>query len=73
MLPAEILQDYEKLPNEAQGQVIDFIEFMKARDQKQKPEINTDNIESSFGLLTAEHSVSLEEMDKAIESEGGKL
>ena len=73
MLPAEVLQDYEKLPNEAQRQVIDFIEFMKARYQKPKSEKNTDTIESSFGLLTANHSVSLEEMDKAIETEGGKL
>lgn len=73
MLPAEILQDYEKLPSEAQRQVIDFIEFMKARYQKQKTERDAVSIESSFGLLTAEHSVTIEEMDKAIETEGGKL
>ena len=73
MLPAEALQDYEKLPNEAQLQVIDFIEFMKARYQKQKNEINAECIESTFGLLTADHSVTLEEMDKTIQSEGSKL
>ena len=73
MLPAEILQDYEKLPSEAQRQVIDFIEFMKARYQKQKAEKNSSSIENSFGLLTAEHSVTIEEMDKVIETEGGKL
>ena len=73
MLPAEVLQDYEKLPNEAQRQVIDFIEFMKARYQKQKFEKESEKIENSFGLLTATHTVTLEEMDKAIEVEGGKL
>lgn len=73
MLPAEVLQDYERLPNEAQRQVIDFIEFMKARYQENKIEKGPDGIESSFGLLTADNSVTLEEMNEAIESEGGKL
>lgn len=73
MLPAEILRDYEKLPNEAQRQVINFIEFMKARYQEQKSGKNSDSIESSFDFLTTDHSASLEEMYKAIESEGGQL
>lgn len=55
MLPAKILQDYEKLPNEAQRQVIDFIKLLKARYQN--PEKDTESIERSFGLLTASHSV----------------
>lgn len=38
--------------------------LMEARYQKQ----NTESIENSFGLLTAGHSVTLEEMDNAIET-----
>lgn len=71
MLPAEVLQDYEKLPSEAQRQVIDFIEFMKARYQKPKPIPEELSIESSFGLLKAQHTVTLEDMDKAIQVVGG--
>ena len=67
MLPAEVLQDYETLPTEAQRQVIDFIEFMKARYQKTKSESKTSSIEdSSFGLLKANRTVTLDEMDKAV-------
>lgn len=73
MLSAKTLQDYEKLPNEAKAQVIDFIESMKARHQKIKPEKNALTIESSFGLLTADHSMALTELDKTIETEGCKL
>lgn len=73
MLPAEVLQDYEKLPNEAQRQVIDFIEFMKAKYQKPKLIKEELSIESSFGLLKAKHTVTLDEMDRAIKAEGGKL
>ena len=73
MLPAEVLQDYEKLPNEAQRQVIDFIGFMKAKYQKPKLIKEELSIESSFGLLKAKHTVTLDEMDRAIKAEGGKL
>lgn len=73
MLPVEVLQDYEKLPNEAQRQVIDFIEFMKAKYQKPKLIKEELSIESSFGLLKAKHTVTLDEMDRAIKAEGGKL
>ncbi|PWR00603.1 DUF2281 domain-containing protein [Leucothrix pacifica] len=73
MLPAEVLQDYETLPTEAQRQVIDFIEFMKARYQKTKSENKTSSIEDSFGLLKASRTVTLDEMDMAVETEGGKL
>lgn len=73
MLPAEVLHDYEALPSEAQRQVIDFIEFMKARYQKTQLDNDTSSIEGSFGLLKANRTVTLAEMDKAIETEGGAL
>lgn len=73
MLPTETLQHYESLPNEAKLQVIDFIEFMRSRYQAKQSPSPINSIESSFGLITAKHSVTLEEMDQAIKAEGGKL
>ena len=66
MIPAEVIQDYESPPSEAQQQVIDFIAFMKSRYQKPVPVDEALNIESSFGLLKANRTVTLEEMDRAI-------
>jgi len=51
----------DKSPSEAEKPLTNLTEV---RYQKQ----NTESIESSFGLLTSGHSVTLEEMDNAIET-----
>lgn len=70
------------LPDYAQQQVADFVDFLKSKYtpasyplEKAQIYAQTDNdsIESIFGLIKAKTSVSLEEMQEGIEIAGSKL
>lgn len=62
MILANTLQDIEKLPPEAQTQLVNFIEFLKFRYGK--PTINDATVadDASFGAI----HVSLAQMEEAI-------
>lgn len=69
MLPTKALQTYETLPDEAQQQVIDFIEFMKSKHKAKQAKVATKDKQKTKGSFQSIHvtrSVSLEEMDDAI-------
>jgi hypothetical protein len=68
MLPTDVIEDYNALPPEAQKQVIDFVAFMKSRYHSIKIDIlESEEKEKAFGILSARKSVTVEEMDKAIQ------
>lgn len=76
MLPAEILQSYDELPNEAQRQVLDFIAFMRSRYKTGADSglsADEQRAEGSFNSICVPHSVSLEEMDDAIVQGASRL
>ena len=74
MLPAHLIEDYNALPPEAQKQVVDFVAFMKNRYLCIKTGLlESDEKEDSFGILTARKSVTIEEMDQAIQQRGANL
>ncbi|WP_230656803.1 DUF2281 domain-containing protein [Psychrobacter sp. I-STPA10] len=80
MLADDEIKLINNLPKNAQQQVVEFAEFL-ANKQKTYPtqtiNVSDDNdiqgIESSFGLVTVNHNVSLEDIQQAIEEEGGRL
>lgn len=75
MLPAQALEDYKQLPNEAQQQVLEFIEFMKFKYQPnpRRPAANVPLSKGAFGSIHVTRSVSLEEMEDAIAQQGSRL
>lgn len=69
MLLIQTLKDYEALPEEAQQQVANFIEFMKYKHEAKKVRVlpkNRQKTKDSFQTIHVTHSVSPEEMDEAI-------
>lgn len=73
MLLANTLQDIEKLPPEAQNQLVNFIEFLKFRYGKQtlNEEVMADD--ASFGAIHVSKRVSLAQMEEAIAQQGNIL
>lgn len=78
MLADDEIKLINNLPKNAQQQVVEFAEFL-ANKQKSYPtqtiSVSDDiqGIESSFGLVTVNHNVSLKDIQQAIEEEGGRL
>ena len=73
MIPNAVLQDFETLPSDAQQQVIDFIDFIKARYQARVTKQSQSTLESSFGSIKVKKNVTLEQMDEAIRQRGATL
>jgi len=73
MLSVNIQEEFSALPPEAQRQVVDFIAFIKSRYQTNTSASNVAPIEQSFGIVKAKRTVSLEQMEAAIEHEGSLL
>ncbi|MDX9988729.1 hypothetical protein [Thiothrix unzii] len=73
MIPNAVLQDFETLPLDAQQQVIDFIDFIKARYQARVTKQSQSTLESSFGSIKVKKKVTLEQMDETIRQRGATL
>ncbi len=74
----EITLHSQKLPENLQREVLDFIYFLEKR-YSFKPEIQDKNdltdeeIEQACSILQAPHGVTLEQMDEAIKKRGAGL
>lgn len=78
-----IYQESKELAEFEAQEVLDFMQFLKAKRQKLKHtvdneslphhELTEDEIEQACGILTAPHGVSLEQMETAIKKRGGSL
>jgi len=66
-----------RLPESLQKEVLDFVCFLEARYSEQtamSPDSITEgDIEQACGILKAPHGVTLQEMDAAIRSRGGRM
>ena len=74
----EITTYSQKLPENLQKEVLDFICFLEDRYSstsvtQHKHELSDEEIEQACGILQAPHSVTLEQMDETIKKGGGKL
>ena len=74
----EITTHSQKLPENLQKEVLDFICFLEARYSlrsmpQHKHELTDEEAEQACGILQAPHSVTLEQMDEAIKNRGGSL
>jgi hypothetical protein len=74
----EITAHSQRLPENLQKEVLDFIYFLEER-YSFKPkiqdniELTDEEIEQACGILQAPHGVTLEQMDEAIKRRGGNL
>lgn len=75
----EIAAHSQKLPENLQKEVLDFIVFLEDR-YSLKPiiplhnnQLTDDEIEQACGILQAPHGVTLEQMESAIKKRGGHL
>jgi hypothetical protein len=74
----EITTHSQKLPENLQKEVLDFICFLedrysfKAKIQHNK-QLTDEEIEQACGILQAPHGITLEQMDGAIKKRGGSL
>jgi hypothetical protein len=73
----EITTHSQKLPENLQKEVLDFICFLETR-YSFKPitrsnQLTDEDIEQACGILQAPHGITLEQMDVAIKKLGGRL
>jgi hypothetical protein len=74
----EIKTHSQRLPENLQKEVLDFIYFLEER-YSFKPKIQDNNeltdeeIERACGILQAPHAITLEQMEEAIKKRGGSL
>ena len=74
----KITSHSQKLPENLQKEVLDFICFLEARYSfksmpQHKHELTDEEIEQACGILQAPHGITLEQMDEAIKKRGGSL
>jgi hypothetical protein len=74
----EITTHSQRLPENLQKEVLDFICFLEARYSfkpiaQRNHELTDEEIEQACGILQAPHGVTLEQMDEAIKRRGGNL
>jgi len=74
----EITTHSQRLPENLQKEVLDFICFLEERYSfksvtQYKHELTDEEIEQACGILQAPHSITLEQMDEAIKKRGGSL
>ncbi len=74
----EITIHSQKLPENLQKEVLDFIYFLEGRYSVRPPAQHNDlltdeEIEEACGILQAPHSITLGQMDEAIKKRGGGL
>ena len=74
----EIIPHSQRLPENLQKEVLDFICFLEARYSfksiiQNKNELTDEEIEQVCGILQAPHGITLEQMDEAIKKRGGSL
>jgi len=75
----EITTHSQKLPENLQKEVLDFICFLENRysfnpiTQQQNNQLTDEEIEQACGILQAPHGITLEQMDEAIRKRGGSL
>ena len=76
----EITTHSQRLPENLQKEVLDFICFLEERYSfksvtQYKHELTDEEIEQACGILQAQapHGITLEQMDEAIKKRGGRL
>jgi Protein of unknown function (DUF2281) len=74
----EITSHSQKLPENLQKEVLDFICFLEKRysfkpEMQGKSELTDEEIEQACSILQAPHGVTLEQMDEAIKKRGAGL
>ena len=74
----EITTHSQKLPENLQKEVLDFICFLEARysfkpKTQNRNQLTDNEIEQACGILQAPHGITLEQMDEAIKERGGSL
>jgi hypothetical protein len=74
----EITTHSQRLPEDLQKEVLDFICFLEERYSFKsvtqiKHEITDEEIEQACGILQAPHGITLQQMDEAIKKRGGRL
>jgi hypothetical protein len=74
----EIATHSQRLPENLQKEVLDFICFLEERYSfkpitQHKHELTDEEIEQACGILQAPHSITLEQMDAAIKKRGGSI
>ncbi len=75
----EITTHSQKLPENLQKEVLDFICFLENRysfkptTQQHNNSLTDEEIEQACGILQAPHGITLEQMDEAIKKRGGSL
>jgi protoheme ferro-lyase len=74
----EITTHSQKLPENLQKEVLDFICFLEARYSfnsitQHNKQLTDEEFEQACGILQAPHGITLEQMDAAIKKRGGSL
>jgi hypothetical protein len=74
----EITTHSQKLPENLQKEVLDFIFFLEARYSfkpklQERHELTDEEIAQACGILQAPHGITLEQMDEAIKKRGAGL
>lgn len=74
----EITSHSQKLPENLQKEVLDFICFLEKRysfkpEMQNKTELTDEEIEQACSILQAPHGITLEQMDEAIKKRGAGL
>ncbi len=74
----EITTHSQRLPENLQKEVLDFICFLEERYSfksitQHKHQVTDEEIEQACGILQAPYGISLEQMDEAIKKRGGSL
>lgn len=74
----EITTHSQRLPENLQKEVLDFICFLEERYSfkpitQHNHELTDDEIEQACGILQAPHGITLAQMDEAIKNCGGSL
>lgn len=72
----EITTHSQKLPENLQKEVLDFICFLEERYSfksitQHNDQLTDEEIEQACGILQAPHGITLEQMDQAIKKRGG--
>ena len=74
----EITSHSQKLPENLQKEVLDFICFLEKRysfkpEMQSKSELTDEEVEQACGILQAPHGITLGQMDEAIKKRGAGL
>ena len=74
----EITAYSQRLPENLQKEVLDFICFLEERYSfksvtQHKDELTVDEVEQACGILQAPHGITLQQMDEAIKKRGWNL